>query len=316
MQHSTRKLNMIESQLRPNNIIDENLIAAFEKVQQEDFLPDSLQNLSYIDDHIKFSKSSFILKPLIFAKFLNIIKPDLSDVILEVGSGGGYTTSILANLVNSVYSIEQDKNIYDLTIKNIKNSKNTNVNVLFSNYRQLNILELKFNKIIVNGTVNADPLNLLDKLNVNGKLICILKDESSSNIYLFNKKPIGYEKLNTIKNHEKVDWVSYAGLNDSDYKSLAKKYCPNGTGAVFTFGLKGGYDAGVKLVNGVEMFSHLANIGDAKSLIIHPASTTHSQLTDEQQEASGAGKDVVRLSIGIEDVSDIIGDLKQALDAI
>ena len=75
------------------------------------------------------------------------------------------------------------------------NSKNTNVNVLFSNYRQLNILELKFNKIIVNGTVNADPLNLLDKLNVNGKLICILKDESSSNIYLFNKKPIGYEKL-------------------------------------------------------------------------------------------------------------------------
>jgi len=88
MQHSTRKLNMIESQLRPNNIIDENLIAAFEKVQQEDFLPDSLQNLSYIDDHIKFSKTSFILKPLIFAKFLNIIKPEISDVILEVGSGG------------------------------------------------------------------------------------------------------------------------------------------------------------------------------------------------------------------------------------
>ena len=86
MQHSTRKLNMIESQLRPNNIIDENLIAAFEKVQQEDFLPDSLLNLSYIDDHIKLSEISFILKPLIFAKFLNIIKPKLSDVILEVGS--------------------------------------------------------------------------------------------------------------------------------------------------------------------------------------------------------------------------------------
>jgi len=185
MQHSTRKLNMIESQLRPNNIIDENLIAAFEKVEQEDFLPVSLQNLSYIDD----------LKPVIFAKFLNIIKPELSDVILEVGSGGGYTTSVLANLVNSVYSIEQDKDIYDLTIKNIKKNKRTNVNVLFSNYRQLNILELKFNKIIINGTVNADPLNLLDKLNVNGKLICILKEESSSNIYLFNKKKNGYEKL-------------------------------------------------------------------------------------------------------------------------
>ena len=145
MQHSTRKLNMIESQLRPNNIIDENLIAAFEKVQQEDFLPDSLQNLSYIDDHIKFSKTSFILKPLIFAKFLNIIKPDFSDVILEVGSGGGYTTSVLANLVNSVYSIEQDKDIYELSIKNIKKNRNTNLNFLFCTYRQLNNLELKFN---------------------------------------------------------------------------------------------------------------------------------------------------------------------------
>jgi len=195
MQHSTRKLNMIESQLRPNNIIDENLIAAFEKVQQEDFLPDSLLNLSYIDDHIKLSEISFILKPLIFAKFLNIIKPKLSDVILEVGSGGGYTTSILANLVNSVYSIEQDKDIYELSIKNIKKNKNANVNLLLCNYRQLNNLQLKFNKIIINGTVNADPLNLLDKLNFDGKLICILKKDYSSNIYLFNKKTNGYEKL-------------------------------------------------------------------------------------------------------------------------
>ena len=195
MQHSTRKLNMIESQLRPNNIIDENLIAAFQKVHQEDFLPDSLKNLSYIDDHIKFTKSSFILKPLIFAKFLNIIKPELFDVILEVGSGGGYTTSVLANLVNFVYSIEQDKNIYDLTIKNIKNNKSTNVNVLFSNYRQLIISDLTFNKIIINGTVNADPVNLLEKLNINGKLVCILKEQSSSNIYLYNKKTNGYEKL-------------------------------------------------------------------------------------------------------------------------
>ena len=195
MQHSSRKLNMIESQLKPNNIIDENLIAAFEKVDQEDFLPDSLKNLSYIDDHIKFTKTSFILKPLIFAKFLNIIKPEFSDVILEVGSGGGYTTSVLANLVNTVYSIEQDKDIYDLSTKNIKKNKNTNVNLLFCNYRQLNNLDLKFNKIIINGTVNCDPLNFIDKLNVDGKLICILKEESSSNIYLFNKKNSGYEKL-------------------------------------------------------------------------------------------------------------------------
>jgi O-acetylhomoserine (thiol)-lyase len=84
---------------------------------------------------------------------------------------------------------------------------------------------------------------------------------------------------------------------------------------VFTFGLKGGYEAGVKVVEGVELFSHLANIGDTKSLIIHPASTTHRQLSDEQQVAAGAGPDVVRLSIGIEDVEDIIADLEQALKA-
>ena len=116
-----------------------------------------------------------------------------------------------------------------------------------------------------------------------------------------------------LEMHDKVAWVNYAGLPSSDYRKHADKYCPNGTGAVFTFGLKGGYDAGVKLVNEVNLFSHLANIGDAKSLIIHPSSTTHSQLTDEQQELAGASKDVVRLSVGIEDISDIISDLEQAL---
>ena len=119
-----------------------------------------------------------------------------------------------------------------------------------------------------------------------------------------------------LEKHDKVAWVNYAGLPSSDYRKHADKYCPNGTGAVFTFGLKGGYDAGVKLVNEVNLFSHLANIGDAKSLIIHPSSTTHSQLTDEQQELAGASKDVVRLSVGIEDISDIISDLEQALSKV
>jgi O-acetylhomoserine (thiol)-lyase len=91
-----------------------------------------------------------------------------------------------------------------------------------------------------------------------------------------------------------------------------KKYSPKGAGAVFTFGLKGGFDAGVKVVENVELFSHLANIGDVRSLIIHPASTTHKQLSDEQQTAAGAGPDVVRLSVGIEDADDIIADLEQA----
>ncbi len=113
--------------------------------------------------------------------------------------------------------------------------------------------------------------------------------------------------------HDKVAWVRYAGLDSDECHTLQKKYMPKGAGAVFTFGLKGGYDAGVKLVSETNLFSHVANIGDTKSLVIHPASTTHRQLSDEQKTAAGAGPDVVRLSIGIEDVADIIADLEQAL---
>ncbi|ALK09979.1 O-acetylhomoserine aminocarboxypropyltransferase [Blastochloris viridis] len=113
--------------------------------------------------------------------------------------------------------------------------------------------------------------------------------------------------------HPQVSWVSYPGLKGDRYHTLAKKYAPRGAGAVFTFGLKGGYDAGVRLVSKVELFSHLANIGDTRSLIIHPASTTHRQLTDAQKVQAGAGPDTVRLSIGLEDVADIIADLDQAL---
>jgi O-acetylhomoserine (thiol)-lyase len=117
-----------------------------------------------------------------------------------------------------------------------------------------------------------------------------------------------------LSKHPKVAWVSYPGLPSDPNNALMKKYSPKGAGAVFTFGLKGGFDAGVKVVEGVELFSHLANIGDTKSLIIHPASTTHRQLSDEQKVAAGAGPDVVRLSVGIEDVNDIIADLEQALE--
>ena len=116
-----------------------------------------------------------------------------------------------------------------------------------------------------------------------------------------------------LEKHPKVVWVSYAGLPSSPYHGLQQKICPKGAGAVLTFGLKGGYDAGVKLVSSMMLFSHLANIGDVRSLIIHPASTTHRQLTDEQRAAAGAGPDVVRLSVGIEDKDDIIADLEQAL---
>lgn len=113
--------------------------------------------------------------------------------------------------------------------------------------------------------------------------------------------------------HPQVDWVSYPGLKSSKYYPLQQKYMPKGGGAVFAFGVKGGYEAGTKVVDTVELFSHVANIGDTRSLIIHPASTTHRQLNEEQQIAAGAGPDVVRLSIGIEDAADIIADLDQAL---
>ncbi|MDW6021449.1 O-acetylhomoserine aminocarboxypropyltransferase [Mesorhizobium sp. BAC0120] len=116
-----------------------------------------------------------------------------------------------------------------------------------------------------------------------------------------------------LSKHPKVAWVSYPGLPGDKNHAMQQKYSPLGAGAVFTFGLTGGYAAGIKLVESLELFSHLANVGDTKSLIIHPASTTHRQLSDEQKVAAGAGPDVVRLSVGIEDVEDIIADLEQGL---
>ncbi|MDE2362131.1 MAG: O-acetylhomoserine aminocarboxypropyltransferase [Hyphomicrobiales bacterium] len=118
-----------------------------------------------------------------------------------------------------------------------------------------------------------------------------------------------------LANHPKVAWVSYPGLPGDRYHKLAQQYCPKGAGAVFTFGLKGGYDAGIALVKNLKLFSHLANVGDTRSLVIHPASTTHRQLSDAQKTTAGAGPDVVRISIGIEDVADLIADLDSALAA-
>ncbi len=118
-----------------------------------------------------------------------------------------------------------------------------------------------------------------------------------------------------LENHDKVSWVKYPGLKSSPYYAMAQKYLPKGAGAIFSFGIKGGYDAGVKFVNSLKMFSHLANVGDARSLVIHPASTTHQQLNAEQQEAAGVTGDMIRLSIGLEDLEDQLWDLNQALEA-
>ena len=118
-----------------------------------------------------------------------------------------------------------------------------------------------------------------------------------------------------LEQHPAVTWVAYASLPSSPYYALAQKYTPKGAGAVFSFGLKGGFEAGRRFVNSLKMFSHLANVGDARSLVIHPASTTHQQLPAAEQEAAGVKPDMVRLSIGLEDLDDILWDVDQALSS-
>ena len=113
----------------------------------------------------------------------------------------------------------------------------------------------------------------------------------------------------------RVAWVNYAGLPSSPHHDMATKYLPDGPGAVFTFGLAGGRAAGASFIESLEMISHLANVGDAKTLILHPASTTHSQLTDEQMQAGAVSPDMVRISVGLEDLDDILYDLDRALEA-
>ncbi len=118
-----------------------------------------------------------------------------------------------------------------------------------------------------------------------------------------------------LEEHGLVSWVKYPSLASSPYQGLARKYLPKGAGAVFSFGIKGGYEAGKKFIDGVRLFSHLANVGDARSLVIHPASTTHQQLSASEQAAAGVTPDMIRLSIGLEDIEDILWDLDQALEA-
>ena len=118
-----------------------------------------------------------------------------------------------------------------------------------------------------------------------------------------------------LHEHRCVSWVNYPGLQDSPYYALAQKYLPRGAGAIFTFGIKGGRAAGRRFIEAVKIHSHLANVGDAKSLVIHPGSTTHQQLTDEEQIAAGISPDMIRISIGLESLDDLLWDLDQALTA-
>ena len=119
-----------------------------------------------------------------------------------------------------------------------------------------------------------------------------------------------------LKQHQAVSWVKYAGLADSRYHALAKRYLPKGPGAIFTFGVKGGREAGARFIESLQVISHLANVGDARTLVIHPASTTHQQLSEEALATGGVTEDMVRISVGLEDLEDIIWDLDQALEKV
>jgi O-acetylhomoserine (thiol)-lyase len=118
-----------------------------------------------------------------------------------------------------------------------------------------------------------------------------------------------------LAKREEVAWVNFSELEGSPYRALARKYLPDGAGAIFTVGLRGGRDAGRAFIEALELWSHLANVGDAKSLVIHPASTTHQQLSEEEMRASGVTPEMIRLSVGLEDVEDLIWDLEHGLRA-
>lgn len=128
--------------------------------------------------------------------------------------------------------------------------------------------------------------------------------------HIYNTRKI----VKFLNNHPKVSWVNYPELDSSPYRELSKKYLPKGAGSIFTFGIKGGLEAGKKFINSLNLFSLLANVADAKSLVIHPASTTHAELDEKQQKSAGVTPDLVRLSIGVEGIQDLIDDLEQALD--
>jgi O-acetylhomoserine (thiol)-lyase len=118
-----------------------------------------------------------------------------------------------------------------------------------------------------------------------------------------------------LRDHRQVAWVKHPGLEDSPYRALREKYLPNGAGAVFSFGIEGGREAGVRFIEALNLFSHLANVGDAKSLVIHPASTTHQQLSEEELDRGGVAPELIRLSVGLETLEDLLWDLDQALHA-
>ena len=220
------------------------------------------------------------------------------------------TTKFISGHGNAIGGAIVDSGKFDWT----KNGKYPNITEPCAAYHDLNFYET-FGELAY--TIYNHAVGLRDlgpaMSPMNAYLTLIGAETLPLRMQCHNQNALQVAKW--LEKDDRVSWVSYAGLTSSPYHEMAKKYVPDGAGAVFTFGVKGGYDMGIKVVESCELHSHLANIGDTRSLIIHPASTTHRQLTVEQKESAGAGPDVVRLSVGLEGVEDIIADLDQALAA-
>ena len=220
------------------------------------------------------------------------------------------TTKFISGHGNAIGGAIVDSGKFDWT----KNGKYPNITEPCAAYHDLNFYETfgELSYTIYNHAVGLRDLGpAMSPMNAYLTLIGV--ETLPLRMQCHNQNALQVAKW--LEQDDRVSWVSYAGLTSSPYHDMAKKYVPDGAGAVFTFGVKGGYDMGIKVVESCELHSHLANIGDTRSLIIHPASTTHRQLTDGQKESAGAGPDVVRLSVGLEGVEDIIADLDQALAA-
>ncbi len=234
----------------------------------------------------------------------DICKPFDFGVDLIVHS----TTKFLSGHGNAIGGAIVDSGKFDWT----QNNKYTNITEPCAAYHGLNFYEA-FGEMAF--TIYCHAVGLRDlgptMSPMNAYLTLIGIETLPLRMQCHNQNALQVAKW--LEQDDRVTWVSYAGLASSPYHDLAKKYVPNGAGAVFTFGVKGGYEMGIKVVESCELFSHLANVGDTRSLIIHPASTTHRQLTNEQKVSAGAGPEAVRLSVGLEGVEDIIADLDQAL---
>ena len=189
-------------------------------------------------------------------------------------------------------------------------SKKTFLDTIYQKVKRYN---LKYKKDII--TKSFQPKTVLDYGCGTGSFVEYL-NQNNINAFGYEPNENALELAKWLQDQPKVEWVKYPGLEDNEYNKLAKAYLPKVQNGILTFGVKGGYEAAKKVVNETKLFSLLANIGDSKSLIIHPASTTHQQLSEEAQALSGVTPDLIRVSVGLENIEDLKADLKIVFDTL